>query len=1332
MRRNFFLVLASLASLAVQSAFAIEKWADDKLPVKDGVWLWLDATKQIAAWESHEKGLNSGDAADVFYDASGNHRDFVQTLHDAQPKFLTQSSHAALRFDGKDDHLQFRGAAASLENLTVFIFMTPRSNTGGFRALLAASEIGKNDYATGFNIDFGPQPAKDTFNVGVINFEGRGFVGVQNFAKGWVAFEDFHLVTFTCTAGRPGVAGFIDGQPGPTRDRAPGKLRVDQMLLGARCFSNEDAPPFAQGFLDGDIAEVLVYDRILSAEERAAVESYLKQKHEGAAESLTRASATGEQLVRVKNPPDVQMFVPGFVARRLPLDLTNINNLRYRDDGKLIAVGYDGRIWILTDTDKDGLEDKADLFFDGREKITAPIGCALTPPNYPHGRGLFVANKGKLSLIVDTDNDDTGDKEIVCATGWPLTFQPVDTLGVAIAPDNSIYFGLGTTNFASAYLTDDQGKAHYDLKSERGTIMRVAPDLKSHEIVCTGIRFPVGLAFNHLGDLFCTDQEGATWLANGNPFDELLHIQPGRHYGFPPRHPKHLPNVIDEPSDFDYGPQHQSTCGLCFNPHTGPAFGPDHWRDDAIVCGESRGKLYLTKLTKTPAGYVTRNRQIASLPTLLIDSCVTPTGDLVVTSHSGNPDWGTGPAGKGNLFKITYKDKEAPQPVVAYAAGSGEVRIAFDRPLDPAAVAQWSKKLAIDFGPYVGAGDRFEVIRPGYMIVKRQERAPRHKLTVGGAQITPDHRTIVISTSSQRDAVNYALTLDQLDLCYDLTGVLAEWKSDDGKKSWSGWLPHPDLDVAREFTKGSAEHEALWPLLKTPGTLALRGQLDLRNMLQPAVQPGSQLDYTPAQEVVTITFDGAVQKALTFEPKSGELIPFELTIPTGSDTTLHVSFTTNADKRARPLQLRRFLMPWARLPSESETDLGKAEPIPQLSGGDWLRGRELFFGNNAGCAKCHSVRGRGSDMAPDLSNLIHRDYESVMRDIANPSGALNPDYIASTVKLNDGRVLNGLIRNTDADHFLVRGDLDGEKAPIARSAVKKLIPSPISLMPTGLAEGLGTEKMRDLLTFLLTEPLTPAPIERKGAPPPRKRGEVEALLKDIKPTASTKPLNILLVAGAKDHGPSEHDYPAWQKRWTTLLGLAENVKVAQATDWPTPQQWNDANVVAFYCANSAWKNAKGPDLDAFLARGGGLVFIHMAVSGGADSDALANRIGLAWRGGASLFRHGALDLNIDASHPITRGFATSVHFTDESYWNLLGDDKSIKVLATGVEQGAPRPLMWTREQGKGRVFVSIPGHYTWTFDDPLFRVLLLRGIAWSAHEDADRLIHLATIGARIR
>src|SRR5688500_3736295 len=50
-------------------------------------------------------------------------------------------------------------------------------------------------------------------------------------------------------------------------------------------------------------------------------------------------------------PLPLRMLVPGFTIRELPIDLTNLNNLEYPPDGRLFAVGYDGRVQILTDTD---------------------------------------------------------------------------------------------------------------------------------------------------------------------------------------------------------------------------------------------------------------------------------------------------------------------------------------------------------------------------------------------------------------------------------------------------------------------------------------------------------------------------------------------------------------------------------------------------------------------------------------------------------------------------------------------------------------------------------------------------------------------------------------------------------------------------------------------------------------------------------------------------------------------------------------------------------------------------------------------------------------------
>jgi putative heme-binding domain-containing protein len=1370
---------ALMLFIATGARAAIEPWADPNLPAKEGMLLWLDAAQQPAAWSAHQKTLADGQAVDVVYDASGNARDFSQSAADAQPHFRTADGQPVIRFDGKKDHLKNSADAPPLNECTIVLVAAPRSNAGEFRAFFASADPGKNDFQTGLTIDQDAGSTDVFSGFDQLNVEGKGFGGARNMLDGLTPFEQMQAIAITmASSGEDAIKVYAGGKLAGKRAREAAPISLHDLFLGAR-FYGLNTPPAVKGFLDGDIAELLIYNRVLSSEELVALNTYLQKKRPDVVESFAHSSdQVGKPLNPIDNPPDVQMFVPGFAVRKLPLDLTNINNVRYRADGKLVALAYDGNIYVLSDTDGDGLEDKADLFWDAKGGIVAPIGMALTPPGYPRGQGAFVASKGKCSLIVDTDGDGKADKEIIVADGWKQTFHQIDAVGVALDSANNVYFGLGCWNFADPYLKDDKGASHYDIKSERGTILKVAPDFSHREIVCTGVRFSVGLAFNGAGDLFATDQEGATWCPNGNPLDELLHIQPGRHYGFPPRHPVMLPRVIDEPSTFDYAPQHQSTCGLCFDEpvsgatENGKTFGPDAWRGDALVCGSSRGKLYRTKLFKSADGYVAQNQIIGSLTMLTIDSCVSPAGDLVVCVHSGEPDWGSGPTGKGRLYKISYRDKAQPQPVLCYPIGPGELRIAYDRPLDPAAHAGLAKTVSIDFGRYIGAGDAFEKIRPGYAVVKRQQRQPRHNLAISSVQFTRDHRTLVIGTEPQRQAASYAITLptsrpatqpattppneivqrDRIDLAYELTGVQAQFTPTGAlSPTWTGWLPHPDLAVSRAFTTGSSEHEALWPLLRTPGKLTMRTSLDLRNMLRPMVQPGSRLDYTPAAETVTLAFKSnqpidlqiagkPSASTFTVTQTDAQFVPLEIALTTSAaDPSLNVSFATQEDSRPRPMALKRFLLPWAKLATENEDEFAPPEPIPQLAGGDWLRGRDLFFGNVASCSKCHQVHGKGSDIGPDLSNLVHRDYESVMRDIRDPSSALNPDYIASTVAMKDGRVFGGIVRGAGPDHFIVRGDAAGEKVPLASSDVKKISPSPISLMPTGLPDALGPEKMRDLLTFLMTEPVLPATLERKGAPPPRTRADVDAVINaGVATTSSTQPaspksLNILLVAGPKDHGPSEHDYPLWQKRWATLLGLADGVTVDQSTDWPTAAQWSAANVAVFYTANAGWTAAKAKDIDAFLARGGGLVLLHYAVNGRADVQAWADRIGLAWRDGASRFRHGPIDLAIrDTGHPITRGF-DHIHFVDESYWELIGDPKRIHLLADAPEENQPRPLLWTVEPPTGgRVFVSVPGHFTWTFDDPLFRLLVLRGVSWSAGEPADRLSGLATIGARVR
>jgi putative heme-binding domain-containing protein len=1348
---------------AVRLARHTEAWADSRLAVSRGLLLWLDAGRQGQARQSHGKPvLSSGGLVDVWYDASGNGLHLVQRFGPSMPRFVTAGDLAVVRFDGADDSLGLTGLHRTLDDFTVFLVAAPRSDPGDFRAFLAVNETGKNDYTTGFTIDMAAE-ASGRFDR--LNVEGRGFQGARNLMRSAHPFGEFHVIEARGRAGAGGVQLAVDGTPAGRRDRTAGTLRMDDLTLGARFYSNTADPPSLRGFLNGDVAEILLYDRALPDDERRAVTAYLRDKYAGLGQALAASAVRqGVPLRPVADPPPVQVLVPGFTVKELPVDLTNINNVRYRADDKLVALAYDGNVYLLSDSDGDGLEDRVEVFWENNGRLRAPIGMALTPPSYRLGDGLFVASKGKLSLLVDTQGRGKADKEIVVAGGWKEIPHGVDALGVALDRDGSVYFGLGTADYTNAYLLERDGRAHYDLGSERGTILKVSPDFRKREIVCTGVRFSVGLGFNCHGDLFATDQEGATWLPNGNPLDELLHIQPGRHYGFPPRHPKHLPGVIDEPSVFDYGPQHQSTCGLAFNDpvNGGPVFGPGWWDGDAFLAGYSRGKLYRTQLVKTPAGYVARTQLLACVKGLAVDACVSPKGELVVAVHGGQPDWGSGPNGKGKLYKIVYSDRQCPQPVLAWAAGPREVRVAFDGPLDPRQLRDLAARVTIEHGRYVRPGDRFESLRPGYAAVADQLATPRFNLSVLGAQVTGDRRTLVLTTAPQAEADHYAITLPGLgrpdkpnaagrelpqvpaiDLGYDLSGVAATWQAEDGSASWSGWLPHLHLAVARALTAGSAEHQRLWELMRRPGRLTLRAKLDLTQMLRPAVQPGSRLDYTLPPERVFLHLQserGVINMAgaghgskigMSRVPAEGELLPVEIVreAPRG-EPDLAITWSTNEDDRKRALPQHRILVPWATTRSRAQ-EAQAPRAIPELAGGSWARGRQLFFGDQALCSRCHQVGGQGGRIGPDLSNLVQRDYESVLRDIRQPSVTINPDYLTYAAELADGRVLTGVVR-TEGDHLIV-GDSNGKETTLRKSNVEALVPSPVSTMPEGLDRTLGPEKLRDLLAFLLTEPLRPAPPERDGAPPPRRRAEVEAVLgAQPAPSGPRRRLNVVLSAGPKDHGPGEHDYPLWQRRWRTLLELDEDVRVTTVTGWPTAEQLAMADLVVMYSSNPGWSAAKAADLDAFLARGGGLALIHYAVNGRDAVEAFAKRVGLAWKDGASRFRHGPLELTFpDRKHPITRGF-DKVKFVDESYWALVGDPKKVHVLASGEEEGAARPLLWTREQGKGRVFVCIPGHYTWTFDDPLFRVLLLRGMAWAAGEPADRFRPLVYPGATMQ
>jgi uncharacterized protein len=89
-------------------------------------------------------------------------------------------------------------------------------------------------------------------------------------------------------------------------------------------------------------------------------------------------------------------------------------------------------------------------------------------------------------------------------------------------------------------------------------------------------------------------------------------------------------------------------------------------------------------------------------------------------------------------------------------------------------------------------------------------------------------------------------------------------------------------------------------------------------------------------------------------------------------------------------------------------------------------------------------------------------------------------------------------------------------------------------------------------------------------------------------------------------------------------------------------------------------------------------------------------------------------------HPITAGI-DDFDLVTEQYWVLF--DAYIDVLATTTQKirawdpwhrEVTSPAIWTRQWGKGRIFVATPGHSIDVLEHPSVRTIIERGLLWAS------------------
>ncbi|HXA37002.1 MAG TPA: sorbosone dehydrogenase family protein [Steroidobacteraceae bacterium] len=218
------------------------------------------------------------------------------------------------------------------------------------------------------------------------------------------------------------------------------------------------------------------------------------------------------------------------------------------------------RITLLRDAHRDGTASERHVFLEG---LNSPIGMALI------GDGFYVADSDALLRFTYHTGDTEIRSEPTRVASLPAgTINHHWTKSLIASPDGrKLYVGVGSNSNAA-----ENG---LDVEAERSSIWEIDPKTGSHRIFASGLRNPVGLAWE--------PDSGALWAAVNErdelgdhlPPDYMTAVRDGAFYGWPfsyygqhvdvrvkPQNPEMVAQAVLP--DYALG-AHTASLGLCWS-----------------------------------------------------------------------------------------------------------------------------------------------------------------------------------------------------------------------------------------------------------------------------------------------------------------------------------------------------------------------------------------------------------------------------------------------------------------------------------------------------------------------------------------------------------------------------------------------------------------------------------------------------------------------------------------------------------------------------------------------------------------------------------------------
>ena len=148
------------------------------------------------------------------------------------------------------------------------------------------------------------------------------------------------------------------------------------------------------------------------------------------------------------------------------------------------------------------------------------------------------------------------------------------------------------------------------------------------------------------------------------------------------------------------------------------------------------------------------------------------------------------------------------------------------------------------------------------------------------------------------------------------------------------------------------------------------------------------------------------------------------------------------------------------------------EPLPPLSQllrsrGDVKRGL-LVFEQTGTCAKCHAVRGKGKEVGPDLSEIGSKLSRTAMfESILYPSAGISHNYETTTLALEDGNVVTGIVTSRTPESISIKAD-DAIVRTFKTDEIEAIKKVNISLMPADLQKTMTAQELIDVVNYMST------------------------------------------------------------------------------------------------------------------------------------------------------------------------------------------------------------------------------------------------------------------------